>query len=90
MERYAIIDGSDVINVIEYDAQPSNPPPGFDDPIIAVQSDKASPGWQYVKEAFVDTTPPAPPAPPIVTLVEQIFSNPTELAKLKAALGLPR
>lgn len=88
MERYAIIDGSDVINVIDYDAQPSNPPPGFDDPIIAVQSDMASPGWKYENGAFVDTTPPPLPAPPMVTLTDMILANPEELAKLKLALGL--
>jgi len=57
MERYAIIDGSDVINVIEYDAPPSNPPPGFDAPIIAVQSDVAGPGWTYINEEFVAPAP---------------------------------
>jgi len=90
MDRYAIIDGSDVINVIEYDAQPSNPPPGFDAQIVAVKSDTANPGWRYESGAFVDTSPPAIPAPPMVTLADMILSNPTELAKLKAALGLPR
>lgn len=88
MERYAIIDGSDVINVIDYDAPPSNPPPGFDAPIIAVQSDTASPGWKYENRAFIDTTPPSLPAPPMLTLADMILSNPTELAKLKTALGL--
>ena len=88
MERYAIIDGSDVINVIEYDAQPSNPPPGFDAPIIAVRNDRASPGWLYENSAFIDTTPPSLPAPPMLTLADMILSNPTELAKLKTALGL--
>jgi hypothetical protein len=56
--RYAIIDGIDVINVIDYDEQPSNPPPGFEEPIIAVQSDVASPGWTYVDGLFI-----APPTP---------------------------
>lgn len=59
MERYAIIDGSDVVNVIDYESQPSNPPPGFDAPIIAVQSDTAGPGWKYVDGVFI--TPPVPP-----------------------------
>ena len=88
MARYAIINGSDVINVIEYDSAPSNPPPGFDAPIIAVQSDTASPGWKYENGVFVDTIPPAPPAPPMVTLTDMILANPEELAKLKLALGL--
>jgi hypothetical protein len=88
MQTYAIINGSDVINIIEYESQPSNPPPGFDAPIIAVQSDVASPGWRYENGAFVDTTPPPLPAPPIVTLTDMILANPDELAKLKLALGL--
>lgn len=88
MERYAIIDGSDVINVIEYEFQPSNPPPGFDAPIIAVQSDVASPGWKYENGTFVDTTPPPLPAPPMATLTDMILADPIELAKLKKALGL--
>jgi hypothetical protein len=57
-QRYAIIDGINVINVIDYDTAPSNPPPGFDSPIIAVQSDTASPGWTYVDGVFI-----APPIP---------------------------
>lgn len=61
MGRYAIINGSDVINVIDYAAPPSNPPPGFDEPVIAVQSDTAGPGWLYDGEAFTDPTPPPPP-----------------------------
>lgn len=60
-QRYAIIDGINVINVIDYDTTPSNPPPGFEAPIIAVQSDTASPGWTYVDGQFID--PYVPPAP---------------------------
>ena len=58
--RYAIIDGINVINVIDYDEQPSNPPPGFERPIIAVQSDVASPGWTYVDGQFIAPPTPAP------------------------------
>lgn len=60
MNRYAIIDGINVINVIEYETQPSNPPPGFENPIIAVQSDVASPGWTYVDGQFIAPLPPQP------------------------------
>lgn len=66
--RYAIVDGINVINVIDYDEQPSNPPPGFDEPIIAVQSDVAGPGWTYVDGQFV--APPVP-APTPEQLIEQ-------------------
>jgi hypothetical protein len=60
--RYAIIDGINVINVIDYDEQPSNPPPGFEEPIIAVQSDTAGPGWTYVDGVFI--APYVPPPTP--------------------------
>ena len=59
-QRYAIIDGINVINVIDYDTPPSNPPPGFEVPIIAVQNDTASPGWTYVNGQFVAPPVPAP------------------------------
>ena len=58
--RYAIIDGIKVINAIEYEDQPSNPPPGFDETIIAVQSDTAGPGWTYVNGQFIAPPVPAP------------------------------
>ena len=64
MARYAIIDGKSVINVIEYDVAPSNPPPGFEGAIIAVQSDTSSPGWTYSDGTFIGPTPsPAPVIP---------------------------
>lgn len=59
MARYAIIDGQNVINVVDYDDVPTNPPPGFSDPIIAVQSDVANAGWFYVGGLF--SPPPSPP-----------------------------
>ena len=90
MQTYAIIKGNLVENIVEYDAQPTTPPPGFDDGYIAVQADRVSPGWLYENGAFVDTTPPSEPmvVPPVKTLAEQILSNPDELARLKQALGL--
>lgn len=53
MKKYAIIDGQNVINVVEYETAPENPPPGFDDNIIAVQVDVVGPGWTYVNEKFI-------------------------------------
>ena len=90
MQTYAIIKDGVVVNIIEYDSQPTTPPPGFDDGYTAVQADRASPGWLYENGAFVDTTPPVEPMvmPKIPTLAEQILSNPDELAKLKQALGI--
>lgn len=58
--KYAIIDGINVINSIDYDVAPSNPPPGFENPIIAVQSDVAAPGWTYVDGQFIAPPTPAP------------------------------
>jgi hypothetical protein len=61
LTRYAIIHGINVINVIEYENPPGDPPPGFAAPIVAVQSDIAGPGWIYENGVFSDPTPPAPP-----------------------------
>ena len=90
MQTYAIINSGVVVNIIEYDAQPTTPPPGFDEGYTAVQADRVSPGWLYENGAFVDTTPPSEPMvmPKMPTLAEQILSNPDELAKLKQALGI--
>ena len=89
MNRYAIIKGGVVVNIIEYPEQPTTPPPGFDEGHVAVQADAVSPGWVYEGGVFTDPNPPAVvEMPPMPSLVEQIFSNPIELAKLKAALGL--
>ena len=59
-QRYAIIDDINVINIIDYDTVPSNPPPGFESPIIAVQSDTAKIGWTYVDGVFIAPPTPAP------------------------------
>lgn len=66
--RYAIIDGINVINVIDYDEQPTNPPPGFDEPIIAVQSDSAGPGWTYVDGQFISPPTPTPTPEQLIVL----------------------
>ena len=89
MERYAIVKDGVVVNVIEYEEQPTTPPAGFDDGHVAIQADRVSPGWVYANGKFTDPNPPAVveiPAPK--SLTDIILENPTELAKLKAALGL--
>jgi len=90
MQTYAIIKGNLVENIIEYESQPTTPPPGFDDGYIAVQADRVNPGWLYENGVFIDTTPPAEiiVLPPVKTLAEQILSSPEDLAALKKALGL--
>jgi hypothetical protein len=62
MSRYAIIENEQVINVIEYESDPGNPPPGFAEGVIAVQSDVANPGDHYVNGQFVSPNTPQPPA----------------------------
>jgi len=60
--RYAIIDLTVVVNTIDYDTPPSDPPSGFESPIIAVQSDTAQIGWTYVDGQFI--APYVPPPTP--------------------------
>ena len=90
MKTYAIIKGNLVENIIEYESQPTTPPPGFEDGYIAVQSDNVSPGWLYENGLFIDTTPTSKQTVILSTptLVEQILASPTDLAALKKALGL--
>ena len=90
MDKYAIIKNGAVVNVIEYDAQPTTPPPGFDAGHEAIQADVVSPGWVYENGVFTDPNPPPVviEMPPMKSLAEQIIDNPAELAKLKAALGV--
>ena len=87
--RYAIIKDGVVINVIEYTEQPITPPPGFEDGHVAVQANNANIGWTYVNGQFTNPNPPEVvemPAPK--SLTDMILENPTELAKLKQALGI--
>jgi hypothetical protein len=89
MDRYAILKDGAVVNVIEYEAQPSNPPPGFEEGHVAIQADRVSPGWQYENGEFFDPNPPEPiEMPQPASLTDLILSNPDELTKLKAALGI--
>ena len=77
MQTYAIIDGINVINIIEYESQPSNPPPGFEDPIIAVLATAGVyVGWTYVDGQFV---PPVPPTPTPEELIQQCKSTATNI-----------
>ena len=71
LQNYAIIDGINVINIIQYEDQPSNPPPGFESPIIAVQSDTAGPGWTYVDGQFIAPYIPPPTPEELIALCKQ-------------------
>jgi hypothetical protein len=87
--KYAIVKDGVVVNVIEYEAQPSTPPPGFEAGHVAIQADAVSPGWTYANGTFTDPNPPEVvdmPAPK--SLTDMILESPTELAKLKQALGI--
>lgn len=89
MNKYAIIKNGVVVNVIEYESQPSTPPAGFEDGHVAIQADAVSIGWTYANGTFTDPSPPVivdMPAPK--SLTDMILENPTELAKLKQALGI--
>jgi hypothetical protein len=87
--KYAIVKNGVVVNVIEYEAQPSTPPAGFEEGHVAVQSDNVSVGWAYANGTFTNPNPPE-----IVemttpkSLTDMILADATELAKLKVALGL--
>ena len=57
MKKYAILDGENVINLIEYGNDPGNPVPGFDGHIVAVETETAGPGWTYVNNVFIAPQP---------------------------------
>lgn len=89
MNKYAIVKNGVVVNVIEYETQPSTPPAGFDEGHVAIQADYVSPNWHYANGQFTDPNPPViveMPAPK--SLTDMILADPAELAKLKTALGI--
>jgi hypothetical protein len=86
--RYAIVKDGAVVNIIEYKSQPSTPPDGFEDGYVAIQADNVSIGWTYANGTFTNPNPQAQAQTNSISLTEMILSNPTELAKLKQALGI--
>jgi hypothetical protein len=87
--RYAIVKDGVVVNVIEYESQPTTPPAGFSEGHEAIQADAVNPGWHYANGQFTDPNPPEQiqiDAPK--SLTDMILADATELAKLKTALGL--
>ena len=89
MNKYAIIHNGSVVNIIEYEDQPSTPPAGFEDGHVAIQADAVNIGWTYANGTFTNPNPPEViDMPPPKSLTDMILSNPTELAKLKQALGI--
>jgi len=88
MNKYAIVKNGIVVNVIEYAEQPSTPPAGFEDGHIAIQADHVSIGWTYANGQFTDPNPPTQTTIEVKSLTDMILADPTELAKLKQALGI--
>jgi len=89
MNKYAIVKDGVVINVIEYEEQPSTPPAGFEAGHVAIQTDRVSTGWIYANGQFTNPNPPEVvemPAPK--SLTDLILESPAELVKLKQALGI--
>jgi hypothetical protein len=87
--KYAIVKNGVVVNVIEYETQPTTPPPGFETGHVAIQAETVSPGWHYTNGQFTDPNPPeVVEMPTPMSLTDMILSNPAELAKLKTALGI--
>ena len=87
--RYAIVKNGVVVNIIEYESQPTTPPAGFSEGHEAIQADHVSIGWTYANSQFTDPNPPEQiqiDAPK--SLTDMILESPTELAKLKQALGI--
>jgi hypothetical protein len=54
MNKYAIVKDGVVVNTIEYEEQPTTPPPGFEDGYVAIQSNEANIGWTYANGQFTD------------------------------------
>lgn len=87
--RYAIVKDNTVVNIIEYESQPSTPPAGFEDGHVAIQADRVNIGWVYANGQFTDPNPPAVVDMPVTqSLTDMILADPAELAKLKQALGI--
>jgi hypothetical protein len=56
---------------------------------VAIQADAVSPGWNYANGTFTNPNPPeVVEMPAAKSLTDMILESPTELAKLKAALGI--
>ena len=89
MNKYAIIQNGLVINYVEYETQPDNPPPSFEEGTIAVLSNNAGIGYTYENGTFI--APPVVISPEMQAIQEfqqsQEVARDSALAKL-AALGL--
>lgn len=57
MNKYAIIQNGLVINYIEYETQPDNPPPSFEEGTIAVLNNSVGVGYTYKDNVFIEPQP---------------------------------
>ncbi|WP_316196565.1 DUF4376 domain-containing protein [Bradyrhizobium sp. SZCCHNS3053] len=66
MKRFAIVDTTTnkIVNVINYETSPTNPPPGFEAGFIAVQHDQVSTDWTWNGSDVVA------PVPSVATLTK--------------------
>ena len=87
MIKCAIIKNGVVVNLIEYEEVPQGTPSGMEEGSVAIEADGVSIGWTYSNGEFTNPIPfVTPPAPK--SLTDMILESPTELAKLKTALGI--
>ena len=78
MQRYVIIDtanGNSIINSVEYDQAPTNPPPGFGAGTVAIQNDIADQTWTYDGTTFHAPVIVAPVIVPISITDRQFFQQ---------------
>jgi hypothetical protein len=57
MDKYAIIKNGVVVNYIEYESQPSNPPAGFEEGTIAILNNNIGVGYTYKDGVFTQPQP---------------------------------
>ncbi len=87
MIKCAIVKDGVVVNLIQYEKVPQGTPPGMEEGNVAIEADGVSIGWTYLNGEFTNPIPfVASPSP--LSLTDMILKSPTELAKLKQALGI--
>jgi hypothetical protein len=70
MQRYAVVDTNTktLLTVVEYDETPTNPPPGFANGVIAVQSDAVGGDWTWDGTQLVAPPVVVVPPPPVTSV----------------------